>query len=101
MTTGYEFLSEREGKAVLKRPTHPTHPEDVVGHPGLSVAEKRAMLASWASDTRAIPGIPLLRQLDDGSIVIVDDILRFSEDTGRRVKRQGSKTASHAVGSAL
>ena len=34
------------------------------------------MLASWASDANAVPHIPSLRQLPDGSIVNVDDILR-------------------------
>ena len=37
------------------------HPRDVVGHPALTTAEKRAILASWASDASAIASCPALR----------------------------------------
>ncbi len=37
------------------------HPRDVVSHPSLSLAEKRAILASWASDASAIASCPSLR----------------------------------------
>jgi len=37
------------------------HPRDVVSHPGLSLGEKRAILASWASDASAIASCPSLR----------------------------------------
>ena len=37
------------------------HPKDVVRHSGLTVAEKRAILASWASDASAIASCPALR----------------------------------------
>jgi hypothetical protein len=37
------------------------HPKDVVLHSGLTMAEKRAMLASWASDASAIASCPSLR----------------------------------------
>ncbi len=37
------------------------HPRDVVVHPGLTTAEKRAILASWASDASAIASCPSLR----------------------------------------
>jgi hypothetical protein len=37
------------------------HPRDVVSHPGLTLAEKRAILASWASDASAIASCPTLR----------------------------------------
>jgi len=36
-------------------------PQDVVSHPGLSLGEKRAILASWASDASAIGSCPSLR----------------------------------------
>ena len=44
--------------------------------PGLTTQEKRAVLASWASDANAVPDMPALRQLQDGSVVNVGDILR-------------------------
>ena len=37
------------------------HPKDVVAHPDLTLAEKRAILASWASDASAIESCPALR----------------------------------------
>jgi len=37
------------------------HPRDVVSHPALSLSEKRAILASWASDASAIASCPSLR----------------------------------------
>jgi hypothetical protein len=37
------------------------HPREVIAHPSLTVAEKRAILASWASDASAIASCPALR----------------------------------------
>ena len=37
------------------------HPRDVVCHPELTLAEKRAILASWASDASAIASCPSMR----------------------------------------
>ena len=37
------------------------HPKDVVAHSALTLAEKRAILASWASDASAIASCPALR----------------------------------------
>jgi hypothetical protein len=51
-------------------------PDDVLDDPRLTRDEKRAVLASWASDANAVPHLPSLRQLPDGSIVRVHDILR-------------------------
>ena len=39
------------------------HPRAVLAYPGLSTAEKRAVLASWASDARAVESCPVLRCL--------------------------------------
>src|SRR4051812_16832480 len=39
------------------------HPREVLAYPGLSKAEKRAILASWASDARAVESCPALRCL--------------------------------------
>jgi|SRR4051812_4812010 len=37
------------------------HPRDVLADPALSISEKRAILASWASDASAIASCPSLR----------------------------------------
>jgi hypothetical protein len=52
------------------------HPDDVVSNLQLTRAQKREILASWASDARAVHDMPALRQLDNGAIVRVDDVLR-------------------------
>ena len=53
-----------------------THPDDVTNDPKLTTAEKRAALASWISDARAIENAPSLRRLDSGAVVDVDAILQ-------------------------
>lgn len=50
-------------------------PAKVVNHPHLSRAEKRTLLASWASDSYAVENQPTLRRLDDGTLVPVERIL--------------------------
>jgi hypothetical protein len=52
------------------------HPDDVTSDPKLTTAEKRAVLASWISDARAIENVPSLRRLDSGAVVDVDAILQ-------------------------
>jgi hypothetical protein len=52
-----------------------TGPDDVVGDPRLTLAEKRAILASWVSDARAVEDAPTLRRLDSGARIEVGKIL--------------------------
>jgi hypothetical protein len=51
------------------------HPDEVVDRAGMSLEEKRAVLAAWASDAHAVEGMPSLRQLDSGAVVRIDDVL--------------------------
>ena len=52
------------------------HPRDVLADPALSISEKRAILASWASDASAIASCPALRAPDGlKTPVHIDDIL--------------------------
>src|SRR6202021_3207494 len=52
------------------------HPKDVVADPSLSVSEKRAILASWASDASAIASCPALRAPEGlKAPVTIDEIL--------------------------
>jgi hypothetical protein len=52
------------------------HPRDVLADPTLSRAEKRAILASWASDAAAVTSCPSLRAIPGAkSVVSIDDIL--------------------------
>lgn len=53
------------------------HPKDVVGDPDLTLNEKRAILASWASDACAVEAAPALRHPPGArQAVSVDDILQ-------------------------
>jgi len=53
------------------------HPRDVVSHSGLTLAEKRAILASWASDASAIASCPSLRAPEGlKAPVTIDEILK-------------------------
>jgi hypothetical protein len=57
------------------RPAH-SHPQDVLNDHTLSTADKRSLLASWASDVYAVEGRPAWRQLPgSGVLVSVDDVL--------------------------
>jgi hypothetical protein len=64
--------------AVLHPGTVFEHPRDVVSHPALSLSEKRAILASWASDASAIASCPSLRAPPEGlkAPVTIDEILK-------------------------
>lgn len=69
---------------------------EVLDHPSMGVAEKRALLESWASDANVVPGAPSLRQLNDGSLVAIDEILRAlkSLDMGdMRIPEHGKRAA--------
>ena len=76
MTQSFKFFQSRQmgspaqgyGAAIY------THPSDVANDPKLTKAEKRAILASWISDARAVENAPSLRQLDSGAVVEVDAI---------------------------
>ena len=62
--------------ALLHPGTTFEHPRDVVSHPNLSLAEKRAILASWASDASAIASCPALRAPEGlKAPVTIDEIL--------------------------
>lgn len=62
------------------------HPRDVIGDPDLTVNEKRAILASWASDACAVEAAPELRQPTDGPPIKFDDILDALKSLDRQVQ---------------
>ena len=51
------------------------HPTEVVNDPDLTLNEKRAILASWASDACAVEAASDLRVTTSGRIVQWDDIM--------------------------
>ena len=50
-------------------------PADVVNDPDLTLNEKRAILASWASDACATEANPVLRETVDGKAASWDDVM--------------------------
>jgi hypothetical protein len=52
------------------------HPGDVLADPTISIGEKRAILASWASDAASVTSHPPLRELPGSRrLVTVDEVL--------------------------
>ena len=51
------------------------HPLDVVRDRDLTFNEKRAILASWASDACAVEAAPALRRTPEGRAIAFDDIM--------------------------
>lgn len=80
--TGTSFFNDisRPELTPAENPRRPAtglmHPNKVASDLWLTQAEKREILASWASDVRAVPDAPALRQLDNGAVVRIDDVLR-------------------------
>jgi hypothetical protein len=60
------------------------HPMDVVEDRDLTLTEKRAILASWASDACAVEAAPTLRQPEDGRLVRFDDVMDALKELDRR-----------------
>src|ERR1043166_7530489 len=61
------------------------HPSEVVNDADLTLNEKRAILAAWASDACAIDSMPELRQGPNGHIRF-DDIMEALRDLERKAK---------------
>ena len=68
-----------------------SHPTDVVNDPDLTLNEKRAILASWASDACAIESVPALRAPHKGDRpVAFDDVM----DALRALDARAAETSS-------
>jgi hypothetical protein len=69
--------ADQDGTLDLKALLHPArafaHPADVVNDRDLTLAEKRAILASWASDACAVEAVPA--PLPGARTVRFDDIM--------------------------
>ena len=76
MRQDFGFIRKGHSESRPGRAAIYLHPEDVTSDSNLTFAEKRAILASWVSDARAIENAPGLRRLDSGAVVGVDAILQ-------------------------
>jgi hypothetical protein len=63
------------------------HPSDVVNDRDLTLSEKRAILASWASDACAVEASPMLRRTPGSTPVSFDEIM----DALRTLDRQAAE----------
>ncbi|MCC6890933.1 MAG: hypothetical protein IT536_20590 [Hyphomicrobiales bacterium] len=60
------------------------HPMDVVEDRDLTLTEKRAILASWASDACAVEAAPALRNPTGSRLVRFDDVMDALKELDRR-----------------
>lgn len=74
------------------------HPREVLVHPALSRAEKRAILASWADDASALEGAPSLRCLKGSRAepVTVDAVLAALGELDRKADPAGTAAAERS-----
>ncbi len=79
--------SELDIDALLHPATAFSHPIDVVRDRDMTLNEKRAILAAWASDACAIEAAPELRINGAGNVVRFDDIM----DALRLLDREAAK----------
>lgn len=89
---------ERPGELDLDDLLHPARafdrPHDVVNDPDLTVNEKRAVLASWASDACAVEAAPALRCAPGASrAVAVDEILEALRQLDRAANATAEETS--------
>jgi hypothetical protein len=68
------------------------HPREVLSHPSLTASEKRAILASWASDASATASCPALRAPAGlKTPVTIDEILDALGELDGRPRPPGGK----------
>jgi len=102
---------EADGTFDLDALLHPArvfaHPSDVVHDPALSLAEKRAILASWASDACAVEAAPALRSPPGAAKPVafddVMDALRALDDArnGHNAGPQRTRLARGGPGASM
>lgn len=75
--------------------SEPRSPADVIHHPLMGGEAKRALLAAWASDRHAVPNSPGLRQLDDGTLMSLAEIMQALQalDEGDEARAEPDSTA--------
>lgn len=74
MTFCYPSDEYEDGGPLAAANSSPSTLREVLADQTMSIDAKRALLASWASDRRAVENWPVLRRLDSGSELHIDDI---------------------------
>jgi hypothetical protein len=75
LTTQQSAAVRNAGTRVLMSLDFCRTPMDVVTDPDMTVQEKRAILASWASDACAVEAVPDLRHPPSTAVVGFDDVM--------------------------
>ena len=94
--------TNRSADAEMDALFHPArafdHPDEVVHNPDLTLNEKRAILASWASDACAVEAAPALRR-PPGSrrAVKVDEILEALRTLDKQAGETGASWTTRQV----
>jgi len=95
---GKDFTTyDTTGLADLDALLHPAqafdHPDDVANDPDLSLNEKRAILASWASDACAVEAAPALRCAPGGKrAVTFDEVMDALRKLDQEAQQQEVRT---------
>src|SRR5438067_6656984 len=76
------------------------HPSEVVNDPDLTLNEKRAILASWASDACAIEAAPELRSCPSGTSVRFDEIMEALRTLDKKANGHNYRCVLHKHGAA-
>jgi hypothetical protein len=93
---------DRDDVCDLDSLLHPSQafdrPADVVNDPALSLNEKRASLASWASDACAVEAVPALRCPPGGKrLVAFDEVMEALRALDKQARDEASRTGSHGA----
>jgi hypothetical protein len=82
-----EFTDGCELQSLLHPAQAFEHPSDIVADPALTLSEKRAILASWASDACAVEAIPSLRYAPGSKKpVSFDDVMEALRTLDKRAR---------------
>jgi len=99
---GFDFSESDFDLASLVHPAQAfEHPNEVVRDPDLTLNEKRAILASWASDACAVESAPALRVSATGTLVTFDDVMdamRQLDEVARSKSRRMPKPRGPMAG---
>jgi hypothetical protein len=92
------MLDRKHDHSDLNELLHPAqafeHPAEVVNDPDLTLNEKRAIPASWASDACSIEANPALRYLPGSRrAVSIDDVLDALRDLDKEARGEASPQA--------
>jgi len=74
------------------------HPVDVVNDPNLTLNEKRAILASWASDACAVEAVPSLRHPPGAKRPVpFDEVMDALRALDKEARKTGRAAGPHRV----